>query len=486
MVKQINFLEKPIGKSVLVVGDLMLDEYIFGSVERISPEAPVPVLKKEKTTFSLGGAANVAKNCSKLGFNVALAGILNAYDSAGKKFLEILEQEKISEDFIVFSEDRPTTVKTRIISGTHQCLRVDQEKNCEKLYQEQEDLFQKISEAIERAEIILISDYAKGVIDEKTIKFVLEKSKDLNRTIIVDPKGPKFEKYHGVDYLKPNHKEFLQMAKAFGLAQENSIATNSRKIIENLGLKGLIVTVGANGMWFISKNETIFSAGIQREVFDLSGAGDTVLAFLAFAIANHITMDESLSLANRAASIAVSKPTTCAIGIDELILEISGNKKIFYDWKELKTKLVDLQTSGKKIVITNGCFDILHNGHIHLLREAKKQGYALVVAVNSDASVKLQGKGPDRPINTLSERMEVIASLESVNFVTCFDEVMPHKIIEFLNPDILVKGSDYTKEKVVGYDHVTAKGGYVHIVDLVPGKSTTKTLQKVVIAKAEI
>lgn len=465
-------------KNILIIGDVMLDEYFFGSVSRISPEAPVPVLKSEHTDWSLGGAANVAANCKHIGFDVALVGLIGQQDYEGEKIVTMLHDLKISTAGIVRSCQRPTTCKKRFLAKNHQMLRMDSE-SCQGLSKKEfTDVVTAIDLLLKPSSMILISDYAKGVVSQELIDYVLERAQKLNCIVMVDPKGPNFEKYTGVDYLKPNAKEFAQIVDFFQLPANQSLEENGREICGLLDLKGLVVTMGEKGIVYIDQNRTVFSPAHKREVYDLTGAGDTVFAFLALGLANNFSIDECMKLANHAASVAVSHLKTYAVSLEELVdRSMEPAEKIYDDWALLKIELDWQRAEGKRVVFTNGCFDILHPGHMYTLKEAKKHGDILVVALNADESIT-RLKGPSRPINNLEYRATMMSVIGFVDFVVSFQQDTPQALIEYLRPDVLVKGGDYKKEDIVGYNFITSYGGVVHVIDYLDGISTTAIIEK--------
>ncbi|QQR49372.1 D-glycero-beta-D-manno-heptose 1-phosphate adenylyltransferase [bacterium] len=475
----INFIKRGGRKNVIIVGDLMLDEYLFGSVDRISPEAPVPIVREQHREWQLGGAANVAANCRSIGFDVALFGVINPYDRSGKKFCELLEKNNISKENLIFSETRSTTNKLRVMSRNHQCLRIDHEDREPLTDKERMLLIERVKKNIKPESVLLLSDYAKGVIDRYLVDYMVGLARQNNCIIVADPKGPDFDKYQGIDYMTPNLSEFAQIVHYFGLDRHHSLVDNARKIIKQLNMTGMMITMGEQGIHFVSADADFHSPACKREVFDLSGAGDTVVAFLALGFAHKLDLVVVLRLANHAASIAISHLKTYSVSLEELIdRQADVAEKIMYDWARLKIELEWLRSEGKRIVFTNGCFDILHSGHIHLLKEAKKRGDILVVALNTDASVQRLNKGPERPINSLSERATIMSALSVVDFVTAFDQDTPREILEYLRPNVLVKGGDYKREELAGYDLLMSYGGEVFTIDMVPGRSTTSTIQK--------
>lgn len=478
MKKMIMKLRAGGSKNVLIIGDVMLDEYFFGSVSRISPEAPVPVLKGEQTDWSLGGAANVAANCKHIGFDVSLVGVIGQHDYEGEKILEILSSLKISTEGIVKSTTRPTTCKKRFLANNHQMLRMDSESSHDLAAKEFSDVTAAIDRLLKPESMILISDYAKGMVSQDLMSHILQQAKRLNCTVMVDPKGPRFLKYAGVDYIKPNAKEFGQIVDFFQLPVDRSLEENGRNVCDMLNIKGLIVTMGEKGITYIDRERTIYASAYKREVYDLTGAGDTVFAFLALGLANNFALDECMRLANHAASVAVSHLKTYAVSLEELIdHSMEPAEKIYYDWASLKIELDWLRAEGKRVVFTNGCFDILHPGHIYTLKEAKKHGDILVVGLNTDKSIS-RLKGPLRPINNLEYRATMMSAIGLVDFVVSFDQDTPQALIEYLRPDSLVKGGDYKKEDIVGYDFIMSYGGSVHVIDYLDGISTTAIIKK--------
>jgi len=475
----INHIRMGGTKNIMVIGDVMLDEYFFGSVSRISPEAPVPVLKEEYQEWSLGGAANVAANCRHIGCDVIIVGIIGEYDLHGDRFISMLRELNISTEGVVRSTHRLTTTKKRFLAKNHQLLRMDAESKHALTNDEFEELAQRIDELMIPSSMVLVSDYAKGVLTKDFIEYICTRARERKCTVLVDPKGPDFNKYRGVDYIKPNTKEFKQMIEYFNLPTDQSLQDNAREICFLLNLKGLVITQGEAGITFVSPEQAIHSPAYKREVYDLTGAGDTVFAFLAIGLANGLSMENCLMLANHAASVAVSHVKTYAVSLDELIdRSIEPTEKIYTDWAELKIELDWLRADGKKVVFTNGCFDIIHPGHIHTLKEAKKYGDILVVAINTDDSVR-RFKGATRPINNFAHRATIMSAIGLVDFVVSFEQDTPRALIEYLKPDVLVKGGDYQKEKIAGYDVVTSYGGAVHIVEYLSGLSTTALIEKI-------
>jgi len=480
MKQLVQALKKTDPKTIVIVGDLMLDEYVIGTVGRISPEAPVPVLKEESREFSFGGAANVAINCRHVGCYVHMIGLIGDNDFAGAQLHSMLVEKKIFVEGIVKSSDRVTTRKKRIVAQQQQLLRIDTEDTHILSEFERDNLICNIHTVIKPGSLVVISDYAKGVVDKPIVEEILARASLCGALVITDPKGPCFDKYKGVHYVKPNLKEFYDMIDFFGLSRDDSIIDNGKQICEKLKLMGIIITLGDRGLQFISHDENLWYPACKREVFDITGAGDTVLAFLAVGLANSFSIDQSLILANMAASVAVSHHKTYAVSLDELFeVRTISDEKIYASWKDLKEEIDWLRKVQKKrIVFTNGCFDLLHSGHIYLLQEAKKRGDVLVAALNTDDSVS-RFKGPGRPIKTLEERASILAAIDVVDYVSIFDQDTPYKLIEYLKPDVLIKGGDYQVERIAGYDVVTSYGGTVETVEYKEGFSTTSIVSRV-------
>jgi D-beta-D-heptose 7-phosphate kinase / D-beta-D-heptose 1-phosphate adenosyltransferase len=479
----IHYLKMAQPKDIIIIGDLMLDEYFFGTVNRISPEAPVPVLKEEKKEWCLGGAANVALNCKHIGCTVYLAGAVHTSDLEGSCVVSMLNQANIATQGIVRSAHRPTTCKKRILAKNHQLLRIDAEVSTPLSQTESEHIKAYFDAVIKPGAVVVLSDYAKGVVTDELAGYVIEQARKLECKVLVDPKGKSFLKYYGASFIKPNAKEFEEMVTSFNLNPTASLEQNGRELCNLLGLEGLIITLGEKGMAFVSPDYYFAIQGVSRDVFDLTGAGDTALAFLALGLANKLNLEECLKLANHAAAVAVSHLKTYAVSLDELVdRKYEPVEKIFYDWAPLKIELDWQRLDGKKVIFTNGCFDIMHPAHIHLLKECKKIGDILVVGLNTDESIK-RLKGDDRPVNNLHFRSTMMAALGAVDFVVPFDQDTPAALIEYLKPDAIVKGGEYKPETMVGYDIVKAYGGQVLVIDTGLGHYSTTNIIKSMVNK---
>ena len=460
--------------NVLVIGDIILDKYIHGSVDRVSPEAPVPVLRPESEESRLGGAANVASNISSLGSKVSLQGVIGK-DEAAKELKALVKARKVKGFFS--SSSLPTISKLRLLASRQQLLRIDaEEKFSTEDWSKTKALFSKIISST-KATVIVVSDYDKGTL--RDIPFIIKQAAKKNIYTLIDPKGNDFSKYEGANIITPNYLEFSNAVG--GVSSESDLTLKAKNLIEDLKLEALLITRGAEGMTLVEKQKgkmirSDFSTQAQ-EVFDVSGAGDTVIASLAASIASGFNLNESVRISNAAAGIVVGKSGTATPGISELEASFKTSSDSFSK-TQLKRICKEAREDSLKVVFTNGCFDVLHAGHLSYLEAAKELGDKLIVGINSDSSVsKLKGKG--RPINPLEERMALIQALKCVDYVVSFSEDTPLKLIEFLKPNILVKGADYKVEEIVGSKSVIKNGGEVKTIPLVKGLSSSRKIQKI-------
>ena len=458
---------------VLVFGDIILDRYISGSVDRVSPEAPVPVLKPSNEEIRLGGAANVALNLSSLGSNTTLIGVTGK-DESSTQIIDLLKKNNIKK--ALSKSKHPTISKLRILASQQQLIRIDNEEEfSETDWQSSLSNYRKYIN-LKKNKVLIISDYEKGTL--KNIPLIIREAKKLKKIILVDPKGDDFSKYKSADIITPNFQEFERVVGKVN--SEPEITKKGKDLIKSLNLNSLLITRGSEGMTLLDKrNGKVIREDFPteaRDVFDVSGAGDTVIASIAAGLAGGFSLSESIRLANLAAGIVVGKSGTATVNQAELVPYL-GLSESYVSFNEVKVYSRDLHERGKKIVFTNGCFDILHAGHVEYLEAAKELGDKLIVAINTDRSVR-KLKGSSRPVNTLAHRAKVLASLQCIDKVVFFDEDTPIKLIKAIRPDVLVKGGDYKLKDIVGHKEVSQSGGSVVTIPLVKGLSTSKIISK--------
>lgn len=465
-------------KNILVIGDVMLDTYYTGDVKRISPEAPVPVFRKKSERSVLGGAANVAANLVAARQNVSVMTIIGS-DENGEKLRTAFVEKGINVD-LVMSLARETTVKTRFMAtNNQQVLRLDVENTEELSQQDCEKMIQALEEKIDSFDLILLSDYLKGLLTYEFTQRVLQLAKERNVPAIIDVKDPRVEKYQDAYLLKPNLKELRELTGEKAVSDQEIIDA-SQKLRELCKCKYVLTTCGARGMVLVGEGEPYFIESVGQEVFDVTGAGDTTIAYLATCIVNGFTMREAVDIANYAAGIQVSKVGTSSVYWHE-IRERLADQAEGTNHKFLCGNAVDNVRENhkdKKIVFTNGCFDILHIGHVRYLQEAAKLGDILVLGLNSDASIK-RLKGPERPVNNEMDRAELLCALGFIDYVVIFEEDTPLELIKKIQPDVLVKGGDYSNEYVIGTKEVEERGGKLVLIPFVEGKSTTNIIEKI-------
>ncbi len=459
---------------VLVLGDIMLDRYWYGGAKRISPEAPVPVVSVDKIEDRPGGAANVAHNLSALGCSVTLQGIVGQ-DEAADKIIELLSKENVNCQF--FQQNSiPTITKLRIISQHQQLLRLDFEETS--LNVSVVEMQEKYSELVADHDLILLSDYAKGALTN--VQDLIEIANQQGKQVVVDPKGNDFSKYKNATLLTPNAKEF--QAVVGDCKSDNDVETRGRNLLEELNLTSLLVTRGEDGMSLMSRGKSALHIKTEaKEVFDVTGAGDTVISVLAAAMSCGEPLDICTRLANVAAGVAVGKLGTATVTASELrsaLKNKQSHQQGIVNEEELSAAVADAKAQRKKIVMTNGCFDLMHAGHVAYLEQARLLGDKLIVAVNSDESVT-RLKGKNRPIVPLGQRQAVLSGLSSVDWVVSFSEDTPERLICAVLPDILVKGGDYEVGAVVGNKCVIDNGGSVEILQFLDGCSTSKIVEKI-------
>lgn len=464
------------GTHILVVGDIMLDRYILGDVTRISPEAPVPVLTVKERKIILGGAANVAANLAGLGCDVSLWGVAGADNNAD--VLAYLLRERHIQNRIVTTPLRPTSIKTRITAGNHQIVRYDEEITDPLPSHTEKNLLCALSQEIETSHAVILSDYAKGVLQGELCSQIISECRTKGIPVFVDPKGHDWNRYRGATCVTPNEAELALISDNL---RKNGVATNARNACARFSLPKILVTLGANGMalFFENEEECVIPASRVREVFDVSGAGDTVVAVLAASIAAGATWKDAAKLANQAAGIVVTRAGTSPIHIEDMVSSNRCKEKSkTLSLEEVALTVETWKKNGESVVFTNGCFDLLHPGHVRLLQEAAIKGDRLVVGLNSDASVK-RLKGAERPLLSQDDRAVILSAIDCVDAVVIFEEDTPLNLIQALHPSVLVKGGDYTPESVVGKEIVEADGGEVVLVPLLEGKSTTGLLHSI-------
>ena len=459
---------------ILVVGDLMLDRYWHGDTNRISPEAPVPVVKVDNIEDSPGGAANVALNIAALGAACSLSGVIGE-DTTGEILTQALQSAGIQCDF-QRSQSKPTITKLRVLSRHQQLIRLDFEENFTQ--QDTGQLANKISFLLKGADLVIFSDYQKGTLHD--IAGLIRMVRSAGIPILVDPKGEDFSKYKGATLLTPNLSEFeIIVGKC---ATEEELVNRGQQLIKDLDLQALLVTRGEHGMSLIRPGEKgLHFPARARDVFDVTGAGDTVISVLAASMGTGLALPEAVALANIAAGIAVSKVGTIAVSGPELRREVNNEGETgrgVLSREQLIQVVADAKANGEKVAFTNGCFDIIHAGHVGYLQDARQQADRLIVALNDDASVR-RLKGEGRPINPLDRRMAVVAGLESGDWVVSFEEDTPVPLLEVLQPDVLIKGGDYAIGEVVGADLVQGYGGEVKVLSFLDNCSTTGIVEKI-------
>jgi D-beta-D-heptose 7-phosphate kinase / D-beta-D-heptose 1-phosphate adenosyltransferase len=465
---------------VLCIGDVMLDHYVYGQVERVSPEAPIPVLAIEHEFKTLGGAGNVLRNLTALGVQASFTSVVGN-DDAGREIERLLAAQDGAEVHALVQPQRITTVKTRYVAANQQLLRVDRETPSPLDPYIREDLLRLARELVAANQIVIISDYAKGVLTEGVAFEIITAARDAGARVIVDPKGGDPIRYHGADLLKPNRRE-LAHATGMPVATESEVVAAARALIERCAFATVLVSLGADGMVLVGADGTVHVQRAQvHEVYDVSGAGDTVVAVVAAALGAGLDTIDAARLANVAAGIVVGKVGTAVAYPTELVACLGGREPDTADKVMPRAQALELverwRRQGLRIGFTNGCFDLLHPGHVSLITQAKAACDRLVVGLNSDRSAR-RLKGPTRPIQLELARSAVLASLSAVDLIVIFEEDTPIELIRVIRPKVLVKGADYRLDEVVGADVVKRGGGEVLLAELMPGYSTTATIAR--------
>jgi D-beta-D-heptose 7-phosphate kinase/D-beta-D-heptose 1-phosphate adenosyltransferase len=469
---------------VLIVGDLILDRYVTGAVERISPEAPIPVLNARHSEERLGGAGNVAANLRAMEAAVEVVGAVGR-DERGGRLLELLRGIGVECDAVLVSPDRPTTQKTRFISGTQQIIRVDWEEACALTPESAARLIAALPDEVAAADAVVLSDYGKGVLTAEVLSAAIRAARARGVPCLVDPKGSDYGRYRGATLVTPNRRE-AEQALGRRLEHLSQMAGAAEDLARLAALDAAVITLGADGIQYRSSGAALGEhqgrvPAVARQVFDVTGAGDTVIAHQALGLAARVGFEAAVELANRAAGIVVGRRGAAAVTRAELRAALgerrTGTTQLLSRREDLPALLAEWRSEGKRVVFTNGCFDILHAGHVDYLRFARSRGDVLIVGVNDDQSTR-RLKGPDRPINALEDRMRVLGALEMVDAVVPFGEDTPEELIRAITPDVLVKGQDWEQKGVVGREWVEKHGGEVFLAPLLPGRSTTSIVDK--------
>ena len=461
---------------IAVIGDLMIDHYIWGSCERISPEAPVQVVNVSKENSVLGGAGNVINNLLSLGSDVSIYSVIG-YDQNAKEMSNLLANTASKKITLIHEDARRTTKKSRIIASNQQVIRYDDETKEDITYFSEEALLKIFKEELLSYDVVLLSDYGKGVLTTKLTEEIISLANEANIPVLVDPKGSNYHKYKGATLLTPNKKEAIIATKVEIVSKEtlNMAIVNLKK---DLKLKYSIITLSEEGIAVFDKRLKIIPT-VAREVYDVTGAGDTVIASLAVALSSGFSIVEACEFANRAAAVVVAKVGSATVTLNEIeeyehSLNQGKSESKIKNFEQIERIAKRLKEQGRNVIFTNGCFDILHRGHATYLQKAKELGDILILGLNSDESIR-RLKGAERPINSLEDRAFLIGALESVDFVVPFWEDTPYELIKLVQPNILVKGADYKGKEVVGSDIADE----VVLIDFVAGKSTTRLIEKI-------
>lgn len=471
------------GVRLLCVGDAMLDRFVYGAVDRISPEAPVPVLRIEREIAMLGGAGNVVRNLVAVGAEACFISVIGR-DSAGRELTGLVAQEAGVESHLLTIPERETTIKVRYVAGAQQLLRADQENVGQIDSAVEEDMLSRAVADLDQSAALIVSDYGKGLLSADGLAQLIGAAREKGRPVVVDPKGSDYRRYRGASVITPNRRE---LSEASGMPVDNAeaIVAAARHIIAAAGIDAVLVTRSQDGMTYVTGDpdaEPLHFDAAAREVFDVSGAGDTVVAVLAAALGAGLPVAHGIELANAAAGIVVGKMGTAVAYASELAAAFRAHDLLQGEVKVASPDVVakrvaEWRAQGLTVGFTNGCFDLLHPGHVSLMRQAKSACDRLVVGLNSDASVA-RLKGPTRPVQSEASRAAVLASLATVDAVAIFAEDTPLELIRTVRPDVLVKGADYTVETVVGADFVQSYGGRVVLAALEDGHSTTATIAR--------
>ncbi len=471
------------GQTVLCIGDLMLDEFVYGEVSRISPEAPTPVIACKRSELMIGGAGNVARNLVSLGTRCIFVGVVGD-DDAGRALTEALAESPLVEFELAIDDERSTTRKVRFVSEHHSThlLRADWETAGPVNAAAEDALIGHAIAAMPRAGAVVLSDYAKGALTPRVIRAVIDAANQLGKPVVVDPKGRDYSIYRGATLITPNRQELAEATHSAAKSDDEIVAA-AADLRDELEAEAVLVTRSEAGMTLVGDGAAVHVPAYPVRVRDVSGAGDTVVAVVSAMLAMGAGFEAAMRAANAAAAVVVGKRGTATLTAAELrsrilpAASLAPEEKIVFDWALLDEHLADWRAQGLRIGFTNGCFDLLHPGHVRLLAAARAACDRLVLGLNSDASVtRLKGQG--RPVQPAQARAEVLAALAAVDLVVVFEEDTPAELIAQVKPTVLVKGGDYTREQVVGREIVEALGGEVILIDLVPGHSTTSMVER--------
>ena len=476
-----RFFVRLANQRVLVIGDLMLDEYIWGKVERISPEAPVQVVEVRRADLRLGGAGNVVNNLVALGAKVTVASVLGD-DDDGRLLRQQLDRLGVDTAGIVLATGRTTSRKTRVLASNQQIVRIDRETRAEISAEQERQLSGYVRAALPSCQAVLVSDYLKGVLPERLLQEVIAVARACGVPVVVDPKGSDYRKYRGASVLTPNRKE-AQAASGVMIEDQASLCRAGRTLCADFDLDALVLTRSEEGMsLFFRDGREAHMPTEAREVFDVSGAGDTVLSLIGLGLAAGLPLEEAARLSNLAAGIVVGKVGTSTVSPEEILDAVGRQHRDsdlkLHDRQRLARLLEVRRTRGEVIVFTNGCFDLLHVGHVKYLQAARRLGDLLVLGLNSDASIR-RLKGEKRPLIGQEERAHILAALDCIDYVVIFEEDTPLELISLIKPHILVKGGDYSPDGVVGRELVESWGGRVELIQFVDGKSTTGIVEMI-------
>jgi len=466
---------------ILVIGDLMIDEYLWGNVERISPEAPVQVVSVTRDTMTLGGAGNVVNNLAELGAHVTVAGVIGA-GAKGDRLLHMLEDKRVNTAGLIQDSKRATTRKTRVIGGHQHVLRIDRETNKAISEDHVATLVEFARKHVHDYHLVLLSDYGKGLFPRNLLRRLIDVANEAQKAVIVDPKGLNFNKYAAATAMTPNKRE-ASLAAGIEIVDHDSLVSAGEKLLHETPVKALLMTCGTEGMVLFEQGKKPFRIRAEaRQVFDVSGAGDTVVSVLGLGLASGGSFREAAELANVAAGIVVGKVGTATVSREELQrasepaeAALAAKQKTLADLTAIVERL---RAEGKTIVMTNGCFDVLHTGHIKLLSASKEMGDVLIVAIDDDESVRIL-KGNDRPVIRAQERLRIISALDGVDYVTLFSTKDLEGVIEAIRPDVLTKGTNYTNESVSGRAVVESAGGRIELIPITEAVSSSRIIDQI-------